>query len=110
VGEVDVEVGFAAAHAAEVEHEAGLDHGLGRLQITVDRDLQRGRYLEVGALTAALGEPCLEVLAPGLLEGIDAEEDRDPAVGDLSRHLNRLAPDRADEDGDLVALRVKVEL
>ena len=50
------------------------------------------------------------MLAPGLLEGVDAEEDRDPAVGDLGRHLDRLAPDRTDEDGDPVALGVEVEL
>src|SRR4051812_15802238 len=31
MGEVDVEVGFAAAHAAEVEDEPGLDHALRRL-------------------------------------------------------------------------------
>ena len=66
VGEVDVEVGLAAAHAAEVEDEAGLDDALGRLEVAVDRDLQRGRDLEVGALAAALGEAGLEVLAPGL--------------------------------------------
>ena len=69
-----------------------------------------GRDLEVGALAAALGEARLEVLPPGLLEGVDAEEDRDPAVADLGRHLDRFAPDRADEDRDLVALGVEVEL
>ena len=58
----------------------------------------------------ALGEAGLEVLAPGRLEGVDAEEDRDPAVADLGRHLDRLAADRADEDRDLVALGVEVEL
>ena len=83
---------------------------LRRLQVAVDRDLQRGRDLEVGALAPALGEAGLEVLAPGRLEGVDAEEDRDPAVADLGRHLDRFAPDRADEDRDLVAHRVEVEL
>src|SRR5436305_8793112 len=82
VGEVDVEVGFAAAHAAEVEDEPGLDDVLRRLEVAVDRHLQRGADLEVGTLAAAFGEAGLEVLAPGLLEGVDAEEDRDPAVAD----------------------------
>ena len=50
------------------------------------------------------------MLAPGLLESVDAEEDRDPAVADLGRHLDRFAADRADEDRDLVADRVEVEL
>ncbi len=50
------------------------------------------------------------MLAPGLLEGVGAEEDRDPAIADLGGHLDRLAADRADEDRDLVAERVEVEL
>ena len=57
-----------------------------------------------------MANPGLEMLAPGLLEGVDAEEDRDPAVADLGGHLDRFAPDRADEDRDLVAQRVEVEL
>src|SRR3954451_4985442 len=110
VRQVDVEVGFAAAHAAEVEDQARLDDVLRRLEVAVDRHLQRGADLEVRALPPALGEADLQVLAPGLLEGIDAEEDRDPAVADLRRHLDRFAADRADEDGDLVAQRVEVQL
>src|SRR5262249_24511109 len=110
VGEVDVEVGLAAPHAAEVEDEAGLDDALGGLEVAIDRDLKRRGDLEVGALAAALGEARLEVLAPGCLEGIDAEEDRDPAVAALRRHLDRFAADRADEDRDLVAQRVEVQL
>src|SRR6266516_6447265 len=76
VGEVDVEVGLAASHAAEVEDETRLDDAPGRLQVTVDRHLERRGDLEVGALPPALGEAGLQVLAPGLLEGVDAEEDR----------------------------------
>ena len=47
VGEVDVEVGLAAAHAAEVEDEPRLDDALRRLQVAVDRDLKRGGDLKV---------------------------------------------------------------
>ena len=47
VGEVDVEVRLAAAHAAEVEDETGLDDVRGGLEVAVDRHLQRGRDLEV---------------------------------------------------------------
>src|SRR5215213_10644287 len=95
---------------SEVEDEAGLDHVLGRLEVAVDRDLQRGADFEVGALAATLGEARLQMLAPGLLEGVDAEEDRDPPVADLGGHFDRFAPDRADEDGDPVALGMEVEL
>jgi len=48
--------------------------------------------------------------APGLLPLVDREEDRDPAVGDLGRQLDRLLADRPEEDRDLVADRVDVEL
>src|SRR5262249_25418292 len=94
VGEGDVEVGLAAAHAAEMEDGAGLDDALRGLEVAIDRDLKRRGDLEIGALAATLGEARLEVLAPGCLEGIDAEEDRDPAVADLGRHLDRFAADR----------------
>ena len=110
MSEVDIEVGLARAHAAEIEQEPGLDDGARGVEVAVDRDLKRRRDLEVLARTPALGEAGLEVLAPRLLEGIGGEEDRDPAVADLGRHLDRLAADRADEHGDLVANRVEVEL
>ena len=109
-GEVDVEVGLPAAHAAEVEQQPGPDDVPRGLEVAVDRDLDRGADLEVGAAAPALLEPGREVLAPGVLEGVGAEEDRDPPVADLRRHLDRLAADRADEDRDLVAQRVEVEL
>jgi hypothetical protein len=67
-------------------------------------------WSEVPALPAALRQSPLEVLPPRFLEGVDAEEDRDPAVGDLRGQLDRLAPDRADEDRDPVPHRVEVEL
>src|SRR5204862_7070720 len=47
---------------------------------------------------------------PRLLERVGGEEDRDPAVADLGGHLHGLAADRADEDRDLVAQRMEVEL
>jgi len=50
------------------------------------------------------------VLAPGLLELVDAEEDRDPAVSNFSGDLDRTAADRSDEDRDLVALGMEVKL
>ena len=110
VREVDVEVRLPRAHPAQVEQQARLDHGPGRLEVAVDRHLHGRRDLEVLARAAALREAGLEVLAPGLLEGVGREEDRDPAVADLGRHLDRLAADRADEDGDLVADGMEVEL
>ena len=57
-----------------------------------------------------LAKPASRCSPQVCLEGVDAEEDRDPAVADLGRHLDRFAADRADEDGDLVAQRVEVEL
>ena len=50
------------------------------------------------------------MLAPGVLECLRVGEDRDPSVGDLGRQLDRLAADRAEEDRDVVADRVEVEL
>src|SRR5260221_4096451 len=110
VAEVDVEVALAAANAADVEEEAGLDDVLGGLRVAVDRHRHRGQALEVEAPPPALGETRLQMLAPGLLEGIDTEEDRDPAVADLRRHLDRFAADRANENRDVGALGVEVEL
>src|SRR6188472_4087056 len=109
-GEVDVEVRLPAAHPPEVEEQAGPDDVPCDLEVAVDRDLDRGADLEVGALPAALLEAGGEVLSPGFLECVGAEEDRDPAVADLGGHLDRLAADRADEHRDLVAERVEVEL
>ena len=57
-----------------------------------------------------LAKPASRCSPQVCLEGVDAEEDRDPAVADLGRHLDRFAADRADEDRDLVALGVEVEL
>ena len=110
MGEVDVEVGLPRAHATEIKQESCLDDRACRVEVAVDRDLNRRRDLQVGAGAPAFGEPRLEVFAPGLLELVGREEDRDPAVADLGRHLDRLAPDRADENRDLVADRVEVEL
>ena len=50
------------------------------------------------------------MLAPGVLECLRVGEDRDPSVGDLGRQLDRLAADRTEEDRDVAADRVEVEL
>src|SRR5919106_2771393 len=67
VGEIDVEVRLPAPHPTEVEEKPGADDAARRLEIALDRDLHRGRDLEVRPRPAALREPGLEMLAPGLL-------------------------------------------
>ncbi len=110
LGEVDVEVLLLGAHAAEIEDEGRANHRSGGVEIAVDRDLDRRADLEVGAAAAPLLEAAGQVVAPDLLDPLRVGEGGDPAVADLGGKLDRLTADRADEDRDLVAQRVEVEL
>src|SRR4051794_3292165 len=108
-GERVVEVLLAGAHPADVQRDERAHPIARRLQVVVDRDVDRRRDVEAVERAVRPRRALLEQ-RPEVPDVLGREEDRDPAVGDLARELRVLRPDRREVDRDAVLHRRDREL